>query len=100
MCCSILGTPVSTYKHPLYKWHQTLSDHTCISYICHTADVVYVPRDTDRQEYVMNDVGVIYNGEFNNITSRSWNYGQVGGFLEMFLNEETNVLTLMVDYST
>lgn len=60
-----------------------------VSHICrHTADLVYVSRDTDRQEYVMNDVGIIYNGEFSNITSRSWNYGQVGSFLEMFLNEE------------
>lgn len=33
----------------------------------------------------MNDVGTIYNGEFNNITSRSWNFGQVGSNLEMFL---------------
>ncbi|XP_058621908.1 coagulation factor XIII A chain-like [Onychostoma macrolepis] len=40
------------------------------------ADPVYVSRDNDRQEYVMNDVGIIYNGEFNNVTSRSWNYGQ------------------------
>ncbi|XP_067233800.1 coagulation factor XIII A chain-like [Chanodichthys erythropterus] len=40
------------------------------------ADQVYMPRETDRQEYVMNDVGVIYNGEFNNITTRSWNFGQ------------------------
>ncbi|XP_056093024.1 coagulation factor XIII A chain-like [Rhinichthys klamathensis goyatoka] len=40
------------------------------------ADQVYIPRDSDRQEYVMNDVGIIYNGEFNNITTRSWNFGQ------------------------
>ncbi|XP_026057540.1 coagulation factor XIII A chain-like [Carassius auratus] len=40
------------------------------------ADVVYMPGDSDRQEYVMNDVGIIYNGEFNNIAPRSWNYGQ------------------------
>uniref|UniRef100_A0A8C2PW30 protein-glutamine gamma-glutamyltransferase n=1 Tax=Cyprinus carpio TaxID=7962 RepID=A0A8C2PW30_CYPCA len=39
-------------------------------------DLVYMPRDTDRQEYVMNDVGIIYNGEYNNITSRAWNFGQ------------------------
>uniref|UniRef100_A0A673H2P2 protein-glutamine gamma-glutamyltransferase n=1 Tax=Sinocyclocheilus rhinocerous TaxID=307959 RepID=A0A673H2P2_9TELE len=36
----------------------------------------YITLDTDRQEYVLNDVGIIYNGEFNNISSRSWNYGQ------------------------
>ncbi|XP_077101534.1 coagulation factor XIII A chain-like [Siphateles boraxobius] len=40
------------------------------------SDQVYIPRESDRQEYVMNDVGIIYNGEFNNITSRSWNFGQ------------------------
>ncbi|XP_026093431.1 coagulation factor XIII A chain-like [Carassius auratus] len=39
-------------------------------------DVVYMAKDTDRQEYVMNDVGIIYNGDFNNITSRAWNFGQ------------------------
>uniref|UniRef100_A0A8C2EZU8 protein-glutamine gamma-glutamyltransferase n=1 Tax=Cyprinus carpio TaxID=7962 RepID=A0A8C2EZU8_CYPCA len=40
------------------------------------ADQVYMDKEEDRQEYVMNDVGTIYNGEFNNITSRSWNFGQ------------------------
>ncbi|TRY89164.1 hypothetical protein DNTS_018077 [Danionella cerebrum] len=40
------------------------------------ADQVYMPNETDRQEYVMNDVGIIYNGEFKNITTRTWNFGQ------------------------
>ncbi|XP_073686810.1 coagulation factor XIII A chain-like [Garra rufa] len=40
------------------------------------ADQVHMPKDTDRQEYLMNEVGIIYNGEFNNIGYRSWNYGQ------------------------
>uniref|UniRef100_A0A673LN04 Coagulation factor XIII A chain-like n=1 Tax=Sinocyclocheilus rhinocerous TaxID=307959 RepID=A0A673LN04_9TELE len=40
------------------------------------ADQVYMDKEEDRQEYVMNDVGIIYNGEYNNITSRSWNFGQ------------------------
>ncbi|XDV46821.1 hypothetical protein PO909_016653 [Leuciscus waleckii] len=40
------------------------------------ADHVYMVKDEDRQEYVMNDVGIIYNGEFSNITYRSWNFGQ------------------------
>ncbi|XP_067291170.1 coagulation factor XIII A chain-like [Pseudorasbora parva] len=40
------------------------------------ADQVYTPNEADRQEYVLNDVGIIYNGEFNNITTRSWNFGQ------------------------
>ncbi|XP_039546432.1 coagulation factor XIII A chain-like [Pimephales promelas] len=40
------------------------------------ADQVYIPREIDRQEYVMNDVGTIYNGDANNFISRSWNFGQ------------------------
>ncbi|XP_077100210.1 coagulation factor XIII A chain-like [Siphateles boraxobius] len=40
------------------------------------ADQVYIPRESDRQEYVMNDVGIIYVGEFYNFTSRSWSFGQ------------------------
>ncbi|KAI7792659.1 putative coagulation factor XIII A chain-like [Triplophysa rosa] len=40
------------------------------------ADQVYLSKESDRQEYVLNDVGVIYNGEFNNMSSRPWNYGQ------------------------
>ncbi|XP_051542739.1 coagulation factor XIII A chain-like [Myxocyprinus asiaticus] len=40
------------------------------------ADQVYMPEETDRQEYLLNEVGTIYNGEYNNVTSLSWNYGQ------------------------
>ncbi|XP_065150830.2 coagulation factor XIII A chain-like [Paramisgurnus dabryanus] len=40
------------------------------------ADQVYMEKDEDRQEYVLNDVGIIYNGDYDNVTSRSWNYGQ------------------------
>uniref|UniRef100_A0A672L551 Coagulation factor XIII A chain-like n=1 Tax=Sinocyclocheilus grahami TaxID=75366 RepID=A0A672L551_SINGR len=40
------------------------------------ADQVYMDKEEDRQEYVMNDVGIVYNGEHNNISSRSWNFGQ------------------------
>ncbi|XP_043081767.1 coagulation factor XIII A chain [Puntigrus tetrazona] len=41
-----------------------------------SADEAYMDKEEDRQEYVMNDVGTIYYGEFNNIVSRSWNFGQ------------------------
>nr|AAI24203.1 Zgc:152982 [Danio rerio] len=40
------------------------------------SDQVYMPNEAERQEYVMNDVGTIYNGEINDISFRSWNYGQ------------------------
>lgn len=52
---------------------------------CYPADQVYMDKEEDIQEYVMNDVGNIYDGDFNNITSFSWNFGQVGSNLEMFL---------------
>ncbi|XP_056593617.1 coagulation factor XIII A chain-like [Triplophysa dalaica] len=41
-----------------------------------SADQVYMSKESDRQEYVLNDVGVIFNGEINNMSSRPWNYGQ------------------------
>ncbi|XP_052398274.1 coagulation factor XIII A chain-like [Carassius gibelio] len=41
-----------------------------------TEDQVYMDNEEDRQEYVMNDVGTIFNGDYKDITSRSWNFGQ------------------------
>lgn len=39
-------------------------------------DAVYLDDDKEREEYVLNDIGVIFYGDFNNIKSRSWSYGQ------------------------
>ncbi|XP_036302426.1 coagulation factor XIII A chain [Pipistrellus kuhlii] len=39
-------------------------------------DAVYLEDDREREEYVLNDIGVIFYGDFNNIRSRSWSYGQ------------------------
>ncbi|XP_051970450.1 coagulation factor XIII A chain-like [Xyrauchen texanus] len=39
-------------------------------------DQVYMPEESNREEYLLNEVGTIYNGEFDNVNSRSWNYGQ------------------------
>ncbi|EPQ09835.1 Coagulation factor XIII A chain [Myotis brandtii] len=39
-------------------------------------DAVYLEDDREREEYVLNDIGVIFYGDFNNIKSRSWSYGQ------------------------
>ncbi|XP_025746652.2 coagulation factor XIII A chain [Callorhinus ursinus] len=39
-------------------------------------DAVYLDDDKEREEYVLNDIGVIFYGDFNDIKSRSWSYGQ------------------------
>ncbi|CAN9498694.1 unnamed protein product [Ophioblennius macclurei] len=39
-------------------------------------DVVHLPDEALLQEYIMNEDGVIYRGEWQNITSMPWNYGQ------------------------
>lgn len=38
---------------------------------------MYLEDDREKEEYVLNDIGVIFYGDFNNIRSRSWSYGQV-----------------------
>ncbi|XP_048364457.1 coagulation factor XIII A chain [Sphaerodactylus townsendi] len=39
-------------------------------------DAVFLDDERERQEYVLNDLGVIFYGDPDNIRSRSWNYGQ------------------------
>ncbi|XP_060776838.1 coagulation factor XIII A chain-like [Neoarius graeffei] len=39
-------------------------------------DQVFLDSDQERQEYVLNDVGIMYTGVYNNIGRRPWNYGQ------------------------
>lgn len=39
-------------------------------------DAVYMDDAKEIEEYVMNDVGVIFHGELNNIKRRPWEYGQ------------------------
>ncbi|XP_057680600.1 coagulation factor XIII A chain-like [Corythoichthys intestinalis] len=39
-------------------------------------DAVYYPDEPGRQEYVLNDNGVIYMGSRENLLSRDWVYGQ------------------------
>lgn len=38
---------------------------------------MYLDDEKEREEYVLNDIGVIFYGDFNDIKSRSWSYGQV-----------------------
>ncbi|XP_039381896.1 coagulation factor XIII A chain [Mauremys reevesii] len=39
-------------------------------------DSVFLDDKKEREEYVLNDLGVVFHGDINNIKSRSWNYGQ------------------------
>lgn len=39
-------------------------------------DCVYLPSEAERQEYIMNEQGVLYKGVDEYITSMSWDYGQ------------------------
>ncbi|XP_061447292.1 coagulation factor XIII A chain [Rhineura floridana] len=39
-------------------------------------DAVFLEDEKERQEYVLNDLGVIFYGDPDNIRTRSWNYGQ------------------------
>lgn len=40
-------------------------------------DHVFLPNEAERQEYVLNDEGVIYQGSSTSVTERPWTYGQV-----------------------
>ncbi|XP_054841165.1 coagulation factor XIII A chain [Eublepharis macularius] len=39
-------------------------------------DAVFLNDEQERQEYVLNDLGLIFYGDPDNIRFRSWNYGQ------------------------
>ncbi|XP_031437099.1 coagulation factor XIII A chain-like [Clupea harengus] len=57
-------------------------------------DGVFLNNESQRTEYVLNEQGVIYNGETENVTQRPWNYGQhKRGVLEacFFVLNSTNM---------
>uniref|UniRef100_A0A8C9XEY9 Transglutaminase-like domain-containing protein n=1 Tax=Sander lucioperca TaxID=283035 RepID=A0A8C9XEY9_SANLU len=39
-------------------------------------DAVFLPNEAERNEYVLNDYGVMYQGSFEAVTTRDWVYGQ------------------------
>ncbi|XP_034533174.1 coagulation factor XIII A chain [Notolabrus celidotus] len=39
-------------------------------------DAVFLDDETERQECVINEIGIIYHGAFDDISERNWNYGQ------------------------
>ncbi|NXH96719.1 F13A factor, partial [Pachycephala philippinensis] len=39
-------------------------------------DAVYLDDEKEREEYVLNDVGIVFHGSVEEVKSRSWSYGQ------------------------
>lgn len=40
-------------------------------------DDVFLDDEEERHECIMNELGIIYHGSFDDIAERNWNYGQV-----------------------
>jgi hypothetical protein len=40
------------------------------------ADGVYMPNESDRQEYILNEMGVLFMGSRENVEYREWYYDQ------------------------
>ncbi|XP_014842235.1 PREDICTED: coagulation factor XIII A chain isoform X2 [Poecilia mexicana] len=39
-------------------------------------DAVFLDDEAERQECVMNELGIIYHGAYDDVSERNWNYGQ------------------------
>ncbi|XP_038126333.1 coagulation factor XIII A chain [Cyprinodon tularosa] len=49
-------------------------------------DAVFLDDEAERQECVMNEMGIIYHGSYDDVSERNWNYGQFNyGVLEACL---------------
>uniref|UniRef100_K7GB58 protein-glutamine gamma-glutamyltransferase n=1 Tax=Pelodiscus sinensis TaxID=13735 RepID=K7GB58_PELSI len=55
-------TPVGTFVLLYNPWSQ--------------GDDVFMPNNAERQEYVMEEFGMVFTGNANRINSSGWNYGQ------------------------
>ena len=43
----------------------------------HSDDAVYMPDEADREEFVMNESGIIWAGAHNDMFTWPWNFAQV-----------------------
>ncbi|XP_048870710.1 coagulation factor XIII A chain-like [Brienomyrus brachyistius] len=57
-------------------------------------DIVFMPNNNEQEEYVLNQVGMLYCGDSQNVLSRPWNYGQFEmGILDacLFIMDKCNI---------
>ena len=65
-------------KQLLWKMSSHFHLHELHMSCCRSsADAVFLDDETERQECVMNEMGIIYHGAYDDIAERDWNYGQV-----------------------
>lgn len=48
-----------------------------INFCLPSDDAVFLDDEEERKECVMNEMGIIYHGSYDDIAERNWNYGQV-----------------------
>ncbi|XP_040186220.1 protein-glutamine gamma-glutamyltransferase E-like [Rana temporaria] len=84
--------PIGLYKTSLQiysknrKSHSKLHDFILLFNPWATDDVVFMEDENERQEYVLNDSGIIYYGDKDSIQEMGWSFGQFeDGILETCL---------------
>ncbi|KAK3571138.1 hypothetical protein QTP86_003097 [Hemibagrus guttatus] len=61
-------------------------------------DQVYLENEDERKEYVLNNVGIIYNGDYTNINKRPWNYGQARSYTFPFQSGVLEACIFILDF--
>ena len=57
-----------------------------------TADQVYLENEAERQEYVLNDTGRVYQGAAKQIQAKPWVFGQVRRIALKHRDVKTNLI--------
>uniref|UniRef100_A0A8C2ZK43 protein-glutamine gamma-glutamyltransferase n=1 Tax=Cyclopterus lumpus TaxID=8103 RepID=A0A8C2ZK43_CYCLU len=61
----------------LWLFHRLFFPHTAVFFFFLSSDdAVFLDDESERQECVMTEMGIIYHGSYDDIAERNWNYGQ------------------------